>query len=109
MSKRVFPAIRHNELRNLCEDLLTEVCPNVCVWNSTCPLSGEQLTTCTASTEDGARLDVTVNGFWGGRFEHTFFDVRVFNPNVPSNQAPQMTNIYWRHACGKCNKYEQWI
>ena len=31
-------------------------------------------------SEQNARLDVAANGVWGGRFEHRFFDVRVFNP-----------------------------
>ena len=30
-----------------------------------------------ANCQDGARLDVLANGVWGGRFEKTYFDVRV--------------------------------
>jgi len=29
----------------------------------------------TANVEDEARLDVTVQGFWGGHHQKTFFDV----------------------------------
>ena len=45
-------------------DLLTEVCPNVCLEPHLQSLSGEQLTTCMASTEDGVHLNVAANGFW---------------------------------------------
>ena len=34
-----------------------------------------------------ARLDISVNVFWGGRYEITFLDVRVFNPHAPSNNT----------------------
>ena len=34
----------------------------------------------TANREDGARLDVVAEGFWGGDRQRAFFDVRVFNP-----------------------------
>ena len=39
----------------------------------------------TANIQDGARLDISVNGFWGGRYEKCYIDVRVFNPFAPSN------------------------
>ncbi len=42
--------------------------------------SGETLSYATSNSQDGARLDIAANGFWGGRYERTFFDVRVFNP-----------------------------
>ena len=38
-----------------------------------------------SNSEQNARLDVAANGVWGGRFERTFFDVRVFNPFAKSN------------------------
>ena len=43
----------------------------------------------TANTDPGARLDIAACGVWGGRFERTFFDVRVFNPKARSNHLPQ--------------------
>ena len=46
----------------------------------------QQLTYMTANVEDGARLDIAANGFWGGRYERTFIDVRIFNPHAPSNR-----------------------
>ena len=40
-----------------------------------------------AITDDGACLDIAVYGFWGGRFEKAFLDVRVFNPSAQSNRV----------------------
>ena len=45
-----------------------------------------------AITDDGARLDIAANGFWGGRRERAFFDVLVSTP-----MPPQMDNP-WQHA-----------
>jgi len=33
------------------------------------------MTGSSSNTQDGARLDIAANGFWGGRFECTYFDV----------------------------------
>ena len=46
---------------------------------------------------DGARLDIAANGFWGGRFERTYFDVCVFNPYAPSNSSSNLSSCYRRH------------
>ena len=37
----------------------------------------------TANTQEGARLDIAMNGFWGGRVECCFVDVRVLIPLPP--------------------------
>ena len=44
----------------------------------------------TSNREDGARLDICAQGFWGDRFRRAFFDIRVFYPNASSyrNLAP---------------------
>ena len=76
------PSIRHNEIRDLTANLLTEVCHDVCVEPELQPLTGEQLDYTTANTQDGVRLDIAANGLWGGRHERTFFDVRIFNPCI---------------------------
>ena len=47
------------------------------------PLEGETLHGATSTKEDGARLDIAANGFWGGRYERAIFDLRVFNPHMP--------------------------
>ena len=62
------------------------------------------LTGSSSNTQDGARLDIAANGFWGGWFERTFFDVRVFNPHAPSNRHP---HCYRRHEMEKKQQYGQ--
>ena len=57
--------------------------------------------------EDSARLDVAASGFWGGRFERAFFDVRVFNPHAPSNQTNRIASSYKRHERERRAKYDQ--
>ena len=67
---------------------MTEVCHDVCVEPTLQPITCEVLSNATAISDDGARLDIAANGFWGGRSERAFFDVRVFNPHAPSNDNP---------------------
>ena len=83
-----FPSIRHNEIRDLTANLLTEVCNDVCIEPELLPIDGELFTGTSLYSQNGARLDFAANGFWGGRFERAFFDVRVFNPHAPSNRHP---------------------
>ena len=62
-----------------------------------------------ANTQDGARLDIAANGVWGGTFERTYFDVRVFNPHAPSNRLTLLTFCYKKHEREKKRAYEQRI
>ena len=101
-----FPIIRHNEVRDLTVNLMTEVCHDVCVEPTLQPITGEVLSHATAISDDGARLDIAANGFWGGRFERAFFDVRVFNPHAPSNRQP-LPACYRKHENLKKCAYEQ--
>ena len=80
-----FPTIRHNELRDMCAELLTETCHDVCIEPVLHPLSGEEMSMATAAIGDDAHPDIAASRFWGGRFQRTFFDVHVFNRNVRSN------------------------
>ena len=102
-----FPSIRHNEIRDVTASLLSEVCHDVAVEPHLQPLEGETFSHATANSQEGARLDVAVSGFWGGRFERSFFDVRVFNPYATSNQHPRPESVYRRHEALKRRTYEQ--
>ena len=102
-----FPSIRHNEIRDLTANLLTEVCNDVCIEPSLQQVDGEALIGSSANSQDGVRLDIAANGFWGGRFERTFFDVRVFNPHAPSNRHPRLSSCYRKHELEKKRMYEQ--
>ena len=102
-----FTIIRHNEVRDLLAVLLSEVCHDVSIEPHLQPLSGESIHGSSANIEVGTRLDVAADGFWGGRFERAFFDVRVFNPHAPSNQPSQIASSYGRHENEKRRVYEQ--
>ena len=89
-----FPAIRHNVVRDITASLLTEVCHGVTIEPHLQPLTGEVMSHKTAVTEDGARLDVAMYGFWGNCFEKAFFDIRVFNPCAQSNCRSPLASVY---------------
>ena len=108
-AKGGFPSIRHNEIRDLTATLLTEVCNDVCVEPALQPVTDEVLRGATANSQAGARLDIAANGFWGGTFERTYFDVRIFNPHAPSNRHPDPQSVYRRHERVKKRAYEQRI
>jgi len=104
-----FPSLRHNDVRDITANLLAEVCHNVAVEPDLQTLSGEQFQHRTTNTEDGARLDVRAQGFWGDKHQGAFFDIRVFNPYAPSNCKSTMESVYRRHEREKRRCYERRI
>ena len=72
--------IRHGKIHDLTTNLLSEVCWDVGVEPALQPLDREPLQCATVNWEDGARLDVVDQDFWGQNWQHVFFDIRVFNP-----------------------------
>ena len=104
-----YPTLWHNELRDFTAAILSEVCTDVCVEPPLQSLSGETLTYTTANREDGARLDVSAVGFWGGHHQRAFFDVKVFNPTASSYRATPVASLYRRFEKEKRRKYEQRI
>ena len=73
------------------------------------PLTGEKFPGASVNTSEGARLDISFNGFWGSKFEKTFVDVRVFNPHAPSNKCLQTEECYKKHENEKKRTYERRI
>ena len=101
-----FPAIRHNEVCDITASWLSEVCHGVTIEPHLQPLTGETLSHNSAFTDEGARLDIAMYGFWGGRFEKAFLDVRVFNPCAQLNHRNPLTFVYRRHEQEKKRQYE---
>ena len=100
--------MRHNEVRDITATLLTEVCHGVTTEPHLQPLSGEPLSYHSANIQDGARLDVAMYGFWGGRFEKAFIDVRIFNPmQCPINCHGPLSSVYRKHEQEKRREYDQ--
>ena len=108
-SKGGFPLIRHNELRDLTATLLTKVCNDVCIEPELQPITSEVMANRTANITEGAWLDVAMNGFWGGKYERSFLDVRVFNPHAPSNKNISIQKCYKKHEMEKKRVCEQRI
>jgi len=57
-------------------------------------LSGETLTFSTVIALDGAHLDVSADGFWGGRHQRTYNNVKVFNLIAPSFHTSFVPSLY---------------
>ena len=104
-----FPTLRHNELRDFTAAALSEVCHNVAIEPVMQPLSGESFRYATANVKDEAHLDVSAHGFWGSRHQKAFFDVRIFNPTVPSYRNTAVSSLYRRFERDKQRMYEQRI
>ena len=73
------PSIQHNEIRDLTATLLTEVCSQVAAEPEFQPVSQEEFSLSTANVQHGARLDIVMNSFLGGRSGCAFVNVCVFN------------------------------
>ena len=102
-----FPSIRHNELRDLTAQFLTETCRNVGIEPTLQPLGDEHLRHRTAIREDGARLDIVAENFWGRDRQNAFFDVRVFNPYAQSHRSSTLVQCYRRNEQEKKRSYEE--
>ena len=63
MENGAMPSIRHNPVRDITAQLLTEVCPKVGVERTFKPLNGESFPFRSTNTEDGARLDIKPQKF----------------------------------------------
>ena len=63
----------------------------------------------TANTQDGAQLDISMNGFWGGCHEKFYTDLRVFNPLTPSNSGSSIQSCFKKHEAIKKRAYESCI
>ena len=67
---------------------------------------GEQFSLASLNTEDGAYLDFSANGLWGGQCEKTYIDVEVFNPHAPSNKFTNVFTENIKHELSKKCSYE---
>ncbi len=64
-----YPSIRHNELRDITASLLKETCHDVATEPTLQPVTSETFEGTSTNKQDGAHLDVVVDGFWGSTFE----------------------------------------
>ena len=70
-------------------------------------MTEEQLTHRTANSEDGARLDIVAENFWGRDRQCAFLDVRVFNPFAQSYRNTSLSQCYRRNEMEKKRAYDE--
>ena len=102
------PTRRHNEVRDLTANLMTEICHNVSSEPRLQPLNGETFSLASTNRDDAARVDVSADGFWC-RGQRAYFDVRIFNPNAPSYIHQKIGTVYRKHELEKRKTYEDRI
>ncbi len=88
---------------------LIEVCHNVGTEPPLQPLSGEQLRLRTANREDGARLDIAADNFWGRDRNRAFFDIRVFSPFAQSHRNTSLSQCCKKNELEKKRAYDECI
>ena len=96
-----FITIRHNDLRDLTANLLTEVCKDGDIEPQLLLVTGETFDNRTATTSNEARVDIKSRGFWV-RDQQTFFDVRVFDPNANQYLNKALSQCYMKSYIQKC-------
>ena len=99
-----FVSSRHNDLRNITANLLSEVCKDVCVEPQLSSLSGETLVPKSANTSAEARLDISARGVWTTG-QRAFFDVRVFNPFARRYSGLTLSQAYRSNESEKKRLY----
>ena len=104
------PSHRHNEIRDLTATLLKEVCSQVCTEPELQPVHNpDEFHLSTSNAQEGACLDIAMNGFWDSCSERYFIDVRVFNPLAPSNSSSPLSSTFKKHENIKRQAYGQRI
>ena len=107
-----FLYIRHNDLRDLTANMMSEVCEDTKTKSKLTPLSGEELRGRTSNNSNEARVDIRSRGFWKWG-QQAFFDLRAFDHNacryrnkslqqcyIMSDQKKE-TNLQWKNSSNK--------
>ena len=92
-------SLRHNELRDLTAELLTEICKDV---------SKEPALSNLTDTEEELRADVSARGLWQP-MQRAFIDVRVFHPFAPSYRNQSVSATFKSMENEKKRKYNRRI
>ena len=88
-----FVALHHNKLRDIAGALLEQVYHDVPIEQILQPVEDNNLVLSTANTNDGAKLDVSARIFLI-MSQKSFFDVRVFDPNISRYQSRSLEEFF---------------
>ena len=100
-----FVSLRHNEVRNITAQMLSEVCKDVKIEPGLIKLTGEQLNV-QANKNDESRLDVSALGFWS-RGQKVFCDVRVFDHNALRYSRTELKKCFQKNEEEKKKSYNE--
>ena len=98
--------MRHNQIRDLEANLMSEVCKDVQKEPQLLPLSGEAFERRYTNIAAEARLDISARGIWN-TVDKTFFDVRIFHPGAQSNKAVTIDAAFEKHETEKKRTYNR--
>jgi hypothetical protein len=85
-----FPSRRHNMIRDLTGEMLSEVCHGVAIEPTLQPLNGEHLSYATANRDDNARSDLCAQGFWGKGNQRAFLTLGFAIPTFKVTAMPAL-------------------
>ena len=100
-----FVIMRHNEIRDLEAELLSDICKDVRIEPELLPVGNVSLPP-GANLADKARLDTAALGLFSP-FERNFTDVRISNFNSPSFKDKTPEKLYELHEKEKMRHYNQ--
>ena len=96
--------MRHNHIRNLTAELLSQVTKDVKIEPVLQSLTGETFDQRTVNASDDARLDISARGFWT-KYQMAFFEVRVFDPYAKRYSAQSLQRCYINNEKEKKRQY----
>ena len=88
-----FATLRHNHIKNVTAELLSQVTKHLKIEPVLQSLTGKTFEQRTANTSDAARLDISARGFWT-KYQMAFFDVKIFDPNAKKDSAQSLQRCY---------------
>ena len=89
-----FPSTRHDLIRDITANLMTEVCEGGAIELPLQPLSDERFSYTSAIIEDNVRSDFCAQDFWDNDSQRAFFDVKICNPTAQSYHNSSLEAVY---------------
>ena len=104
--KGSFVTLRHNHIRNITAELLSQVTKDVKIdpVPQSLSLTGEIFKQQTANTSHDAQLDISAWGFWT-KYHMAFFNVRIFGTNAKRYSTQSCQICYNNNEKEKRSQY----